>query len=100
MDAIELSFERGLFSADVLARTAHRYSGDYFVDLSSAGASLVVRLQPKAGVALDPMLSARFRNDALDDRLRAQVSSQTSDLQATLIHAALSEAWPQGHRKG
>ncbi|MDG2525139.1 hypothetical protein P6166_07200 [Stenotrophomonas sp. HITSZ_GD] len=99
MDAIELNFERELFSADVLARTAHRYSRDYFVDLSAAGANLVVRLQPKAGVVLDPMLSARFHNDALDDRLRAQVSSQTSDLHAALIHAALSEAWPHGRRR-
>jgi len=94
MDAIEISFDCQFFSVDVLARTAHRYTADYFVELIAMPDCLQVRLIAKSLSPSDPMLAARFRNDALDDRLRAQIAECTAELQATLIRAALAEAWP------
>lgn len=92
MHSQELRFDRALFSDDVIARTAHRYSNDYFIDLQVDGDTTIVRLTAKVNSGDQGELPARFRNDALDERLRQIVRDETSDLQLTLIRAALNEA--------
>jgi His-Xaa-Ser system protein HxsD len=93
--AIELSFDSGLFTPDVIARTAHRYTGDFFVDVAVSSGAIVVRLTPKQDSASAEDVVRRFRNDALDDRLRAQVREQTGDVQIALLQAAFRAAKPR-----
>jgi His-Xaa-Ser system protein HxsD len=93
--AIEIIFDDGLFSPDVIARTAHRYTADFLVDVLLSSGSVVVRLIPKEPSTDIHDVVGRFRNDALDDRLRAQVSRETSDIHATLLQAALNGARPK-----
>lgn len=81
-----------VFSIDVVARTAHRYSGEYFVRVDAAGAELHVTLTPRRSEAIPTDLEARFRTDLLDDRLRAHVEAQTGELKALLTRAAFSGA--------
>jgi His-Xaa-Ser system protein HxsD len=93
--AIELSFDVGLFSPDVIARTAHRYTNDFFVDVSLSANAVIVGLTPKnESVRIDDVIQ-RFRNDALDDRLRARVIEQTGGVQEALVQAALRAAVPR-----
>lgn len=95
MDAIELTLDQALFTAEVLLRTAHRYTADYYVDVRASADSILVRLTPKRADLDNADLALRFCNDALDDRLRIAVAAQTNDLQATLVRAALEEAQPR-----
>ncbi|MBF6024814.1 hypothetical protein [Lysobacter niastensis] len=95
MGTIEIEMDRGLFTPDVIARTAHRYTADYFVEVSAAGGSIVVRLTPKGPSVDTEHLAQRFCNDALDDRLRAAVAEQTTELHTALVRAALGEAQPR-----
>lgn len=94
MDALELTIDRALFSPEVLARTAHRYSADFYVKLDTTAEHVRVRLQAKRAGVDTCNLAERFHTDALDDRLRAIVAAQTHDLQVVLTRAALTQAEP------
>jgi His-Xaa-Ser system protein HxsD len=98
--AIEIAFDDRLFMPDVIARTAHRYTSDFLIDVSLHPGSIIVRLTPKGPATDIQDVIERFRNDALDDKLRAQVSSQTNDLHATLVRAALRAADPSSPESG
>lgn|GEM_PF-938365 len=98
--AIEVVFHCQLFSQDVVARTAHRYTADFFVDVTVRGDSIVVCLTPKTSSMDCQDIEGRFRNDALDDRLRAEVVKQTRDIHAALVQAALSGAHPTSGKLG
>jgi His-Xaa-Ser system protein HxsD len=80
--------DSALFSADVVARTAHRYSGNYFVRLETSPSGFIVSLTARRPGAITPELEAQFRTDLLDDRLRALVEAQTEKLKTALTHAA------------
>lgn len=92
MDAVVIDIDAAMFSADVVARTAHRYTADFAVEVRSEPARWMVHLSPKAGRGDLTDVVARFRNDLLDDRLRDRVAAQTSALQAALTQAALHES--------
>jgi len=94
MNAIEIVLDGGLFSVDVIACTAHRYTGDYFVETVSTTSDVIVRLTPKTDSISSHLLAERFRNDALDERLRARVRTETGELHTTLVRAALQQATP------
>jgi His-Xaa-Ser system protein HxsD len=94
MNTIEIVLNGGLFSVDVIARTAHRYTGDYFVETVSTTSDVLVRLTPKTDSLSFHLLAERFRNDALDERLRERVRTETSELHTALVRAALHQAAP------
>lgn len=94
MDAIDLQLDARLFSCDVVTRAAHRYSGEFFVELVSEADVFVVRLTPKTHQANTDQLAERFRNDVLDESLRERMRAETSQLRDTLIQAALQQARP------
>jgi len=94
MNAIEIVLDGGLFSVDVIACTAHRYTGDYFVETVSTTSDVLVRLTPKTDNVNSHLLAERFRNDALDERLRERVRAETNELHTTLARAALKQATP------
>jgi hypothetical protein len=94
MNAIEIVLDGGLLSVDVIARTAHRYTGDYFVETVSTPSGALVRLTPKMGSISSHLLAERFRNDALDERLRELVRAETGELHTVLVRAALHQAAP------
>ncbi len=92
MNAIEIVLDGSLFSVDVIACTAHRYTGDYFVETVSTTSDVLVRLTPKTGNVSSHLLAERFRNDALDERLRERVRTETSELHTALVRVALQQA--------
>jgi His-Xaa-Ser system protein HxsD len=94
MDAIEIILDGDLFSADVVARAAHRYTGDYYAETVSTPAGALVRLTPKTDSVGTALLAERFRNDALDERLRERIRTETRELHAALVRAALAQAAP------
>jgi His-Xaa-Ser system protein HxsD len=95
MESSTIRLDRGLFSDDVVARTAHRYTGQCQVALHTDGADIVVVLKPLEALALPADLPGRFQNDALDERLRELVRSETHEIHSQLITAALREAVPR-----
>jgi len=94
MQAIEIVLDDGLFSVDVIARTAHRYTGDYFVETLSTSSGALIRLAPKTDSISSHLLAERFRNDALDERLRERIRAETGELHTTLVRAALERVAP------
>lgn len=99
MDAIEISLDGKVFSADTVVRATHRYSADYYTDIASTNDGFSVRLTPKSDETDTSGLSHQFRNDVLDEQLRESVRTQTQGLQETLVQAALLKAKPEpsGH---
>ncbi len=91
MDAIEVRLERALFSDDVVARTAHRYTSDFFARIRVEDSLWVVNLAPKSDAACTDRLSERFETDALDECLRERIRAQTQDIHTALVEAALRE---------
>jgi len=84
-----------IFSRDVIARTAHRYTGDFFVEINAEAAGIQVRLMPKRGDVPIDGIEQHFRNDLLDDLLRERVRVQTAELHTVLAQAALRQAQPR-----
>lgn len=95
MEIIELELDAALFSSDVVARTAHRYSAEYYVELAVDGAVHRVRLTPRRSDVKTDHLLKRFHTDACDDRLRERVWQQTGELYTVLMRAALIQASPE-----
>jgi His-Xaa-Ser system protein HxsD len=95
MDAIEIRLDRSIFSGDVAVRTMHRYSGDYYTTIDAEPATLVVRLTPRSRTVRIDQLSERFQTDALDELMREKIRVETSDVHASLVNSALSQATPK-----
>ena len=96
MAPVRFLMDASLFPADVLARTAHRYTGDFFVDLACSDNGHTVALTPKHQDVGITDIEGRFRNDALDERLRERIRAETTDLHVSLAQAALRQASPRG----
>lgn len=94
---VEIVLEDTLFSVDVVARTAQRFTDDFFVDVLRDPAGYLVRLTLRDAADLE-LLAERFKNEALDERLREQVRAETRDIHNALINAALKSATPLGER--
>lgn len=87
-------FIADLFSADVVARTAHRYTSRFFVELARSDDGHMVMLKPKCDDVDLTSIEDQFRNDALDEQLRERIREETSELQVALVQAALRRAAP------
>lgn len=95
MDSSTIWLDRRVFSDEVVARTAHRYTRSFSTRIHSTVDQIGVELTPRGGFEPPPDLEARFHDDALDERLRASVREETQALHAELIRAALREAQPK-----
>lgn len=93
MDATRIDVDTGVFSPDVIARAAHRYTGEFYVELVLSAPPSHVVLTPKHAGVDTANLALRFGNDLLDEQLRARIRTETSDLQTVLVEAALREAF-------
>lgn len=94
MERSQFTIDRALYSDDVAARAAHRYTGELGVEVRSQGANLIVGFWSLGGSDLPEDLWTRFSRDLLDERLRATVRAETSGLQQELLRAALNQAQP------
>ncbi|MHC9084261.1 hypothetical protein ACYX7E_04380 [Luteimonas sp. RIT-PG2_3] len=88
-------FDRLLFNEDVISRAAHRYTNFFHVDFCTNAHEVGVVLTVREGVERPADLEARFRDDALDERLRESVRQETQSIHTELIRAALREAHPR-----
>ncbi|MDE1963671.1 MAG: hypothetical protein KGI42_07220 [Xanthomonadaceae bacterium] len=84
----------GLFSAEVIARTAHRYTDRFFVELTHSDGAYAVALTSKQDHVELTGIEGQFRNDALDEHLRERIRAETTDLHVSLVQAALRQATP------
>ncbi|HEL3217528.1 hypothetical protein JY440_02870 [Stenotrophomonas maltophilia] len=94
MERSQFTIDRALYSDDVAARAAHRYTGELGVEVCSQGANLTVGFWSLDGSNLPEDIWTRFSRDLLDERLRAAVRSETNGLQQELLRAALNQAEP------
>ncbi|WP_329843858.1 hypothetical protein [Stenotrophomonas sepilia] len=94
MERSQFTIDRALYSDDVTARAAHRYTDKLSVEVRSQGTDLAVIFWSLDGSELPENLWARFSRDLLDERLRAAVRSETAGLQQDLLRAALNQAQP------
>lgn len=84
-----------VFPIEVVARTAHRYTDNYFVEINDDAGAIRVDLIPRTEDVPTDGVEHRFRNDLLDDLLREKVRVQTAELHAVLAEAALRQARPR-----
>ena len=100
MATVDVYLDGAIFSNEVVARAAHRYTNEYFVEIESHPSRPLVRLTPKGAKTDTTELTERFRNDALDESLRERVRIETSELQTVLIRAALQQVKPKAPGQG
>jgi His-Xaa-Ser system protein HxsD len=81
-----------LFTAEIACRTAHRYTGSFFVEVRSTDDAVLVGLTARPGAVVPDDLEARFKNDLLDERLRVLVRAETHVLHEDLIRAVVHGA--------
>ena len=92
MATVQFSMDAGLFSAEVIARTAHGCTSHFFVEIVCGDNARTIVLTPKhEGIDL-ANIEGRFRNDALDERLRERIRTETAELQMTLVQAVFRQA--------
>ncbi|AMJ56608.1 MULTISPECIES: hypothetical protein [Stenotrophomonas] len=91
MESSQYVVDRRLYSDDVVARAAHRYTGKHKVELRIEGDTIVASFESPS---LPEDIDASFARDLLDERLRAQVRAETAGLQEELLKAALAQAQP------
>ncbi|WP_162312955.1 hypothetical protein [Pseudoxanthomonas yeongjuensis] len=84
-----------VFPIEVVARTAHRYTGDFFVKIKDDTSGIHVDLMPRTEDVPTDGVERRFHNDLLDDLLRDKVRTQTAELHTVLAEAALRQARPR-----
>ncbi|WP_295558137.1 hypothetical protein [uncultured Stenotrophomonas sp.] len=94
MERSQFTIDRALYSDDVAARAAHRYTGEFGVEVRSQGGNLTVIFWSLDDSELPENLWVRFSRDLLDERLRATVRAETGGLQQELLRAALHQAQP------
>lgn len=92
MDTVRVDVDTALFDDDMIAKAMHRYTGEFYAELTRSGAGVEVRLTPMRADIDTADLARRFANDLLDERLRARIRAETVTLHATLVQAALREA--------
>lgn len=100
MDETAIWFDRSIFNDEIIVRTAHRYTNLFHVTFRSATEKIGVVLTAHEGAHHPADLEARFRDDALDERLRQTVRDETKHLHAELIRAALRESLPRRMERG
>lgn len=100
MSTIEVRLDAGVFSADIVTRAAHRYTDAYFIKIKRSPGDFIVQLTPKHVEPDAGQVAGQLRNDALDEKLRALVRSETQDIHAVLIEAALRRALPPKSGQG
>jgi hypothetical protein len=83
-----------VFPIEVVTRTAHRYTYNYFVDINDAG-GIRVDLMLRADDVPTDGVERRFRNDLLDNLLREKMRIETAELHTVLTEAALRQAHPR-----
>lgn len=94
MASVRFLMDAGLFSDDIIARTAHRYTSHFFVDIGCSGDGHTITLTPRREDVETANLEGRFRNDALDERLRERIRDETAELHLSLVQAALRRVSP------
>jgi His-Xaa-Ser system protein HxsD len=94
MDSSEFIIDRRLYSDEVATRAAHRYSGEYCVEILPHQEGLSVSFASHDGSPVPLGLRSRFFNDLLDENLRAMVRRETRGLHQELVRAALAQALP------
>lgn len=92
MNAIEISLDGGVFSAETVVSAVHRYSADYYAEVASTEKGFIARLTPKSIDTDTSALVQQFRNDVLDEQLRERIRADTKELQEILVQAALLKA--------
>lgn len=91
MESSQYVVDRRLYSDDVVAREANRYTGKHKVELHIEGDTIVASFESPS---LPEDIDASFARDLLDEHLRAQVRAETAGLQEELLKAALAQAQP------
>lgn len=94
MERSHFIIDSHLYSADVIARTVHRYTGDFGVELRRHDSGIEAVFWSLDGSELPDDLWTRLSRDLLDERLRAVVRAETAGLQQELLRAALIHARP------
>lgn len=90
--SIVLSFDNSLFSADVVKRAAYRFSDRASFGFERAGAQLRCTLlfSPPITRSESEEVAREFRNEVLDQDLRAVVAAETEPMRNAILAYAFS----------
>ena len=96
----EIRLSSEIFSWDVIKRAAYRLSGRCSFDFKSDGNEIICKLvfprpQPPEIVAATEVA---FRNEILDQDLRARIAEETAPIRNALLAFAFSKTGIQGPR--
>jgi His-Xaa-Ser system protein HxsD len=98
LNAYEIRISSEAFSLETVKKAAYRLSGRCAFDLQSAGDEILCKLlfsQPQSPKTL-ASIELAFRNELLDQDLRAQIAEETAPLRNAILAFAFSKTGIQG----
>ena len=95
-DSLELPglrFSSEVYSLDTVKKAAYRFSATCSFEFAVSGTDIVCNLIPNAAIAESETqaLYAAFRNEVLDQDLRARIASETAPLRNAILALAFSK---------
>ncbi len=86
MKELELNFDVRVFSIDTIKRALYRFSDKCSFDIQQKDNDITVTIHTKA----DENLSAKIKNEVLDQDLRDTLSKETANIRTLILANAFS----------
>jgi His-Xaa-Ser system protein HxsD len=92
MTSETITVDGNIFSIETIKKTALRYSGHYWIDITHDAAvnRSIVTLTPKTEAPFSPFITSNFRQDLLDQDLREIVAKETHVVTNLILAQAFS----------
>ena len=95
---MDVTIDESLYPLPVVYRACYTLTGQYFVWLHRENDELRVRIWPQGDGEIDSdTVGGVLANTLIDEALRYQIASETLEVRATLVGAALKEAGWSDH---
>lgn len=85
-----LTFDAACYTADAVERAAYRFSDRLSSEVSADAASITCVLRVSGGDAQAEQVLADFRNEVLDQTLRARIRDETREVRNLILALAFS----------
>ncbi|MDM4772931.1 His-Xaa-Ser system protein HxsD [Solimonas sp. SE-A11] len=93
-DTTNISVDGSMYSLAAIQRTAHRFTGQFWIEISRRDDGFAVALKPRAQATNTDSLRQEFFTALLDESLREQILDQTREIRDTLVRKAFMGAQP------
>jgi His-Xaa-Ser system protein HxsD len=99
-DSISIAVDGSMYSLAAVQRAAHRFTGEFWVEISRRDDGYTVALTPRVKGPVSSSPNREFATALLDESLREQILDQTREIRDTLVRKAFVGAQPGRQKEG